>query len=95
MTTEVKMTTEEKKYDRNYFHLVKYHSDDEYRQKIISRVVSNRKHLNEVRRYNHYKKLSEDIEYLKECKSKGLRVRNCPEEFLDKINNSLELLKVV
>lgn len=89
------MTTEEKKYDRNYFHLVKYHSDDEYRQKIISRTVENRKHLNEVRRYNHYKKLSEDIEYLKECKSNGLRIRNCPEEFLDKINNSLEMLKVV
>jgi signal recognition particle GTPase len=82
------------KLDRNFCHLIKYHTDDEYRQKIISRAAANRKHLVEVKRYNHYKKLSEDIEYLKECKNKGLRIRNCPEEFLEKITQSLELFDV-
>ena len=32
-------------------------------------------------RYNHYKRLTEDKQYLEECKSKGLRLRKVPEEF--------------
>ena len=75
--------------------LYRYQIDTDYRAVYIKRVIENTKQYRMNDRYNHYKKLSEDIEYLKECKSKGLRIRNCPVEFLDKINNSLEMLKVV
>jgi hypothetical protein len=66
---------------KNYSHLTNYHLDAEYRQKIIMKATENNKKLVELKRYNHYKRLTEDPEYLKEQMSKGLRLRKVPEEF--------------
>ena len=70
--------------------LVKYHTDPEYREMYIRRSTENTKQHRISERYNHYKKLIEDNEYLLVCKTKGLRIRNCPEEFLGTLR---ELLK--
>ena len=66
-----------------YNHLLKYHTNPEYRQMMIKRSVINDRADEAKRRYNHYKRLTEDKEYLEECKSKGLRLRKVPEEFLE------------
>jgi hypothetical protein len=63
--------------------LIKYHTDPEFREMYIKRSCENTKHRRIIDRYNHYKKLTEDKEYLLECKIKGLRIRNCPEEFIE------------
>jgi hypothetical protein len=65
------------------YHLMKYHSDEEYRKLAIQRAVINDRNDEAKRRYNHYKRLIEDIEYFNECKTKGLRLRKVPEEFVE------------
>jgi hypothetical protein len=74
--------------------LDRYHNEKEYRELYIKKATENKKQHRIINRYNHYKKLSEDIEYLQECENNGLRIRNCPEEFLEKISQSLEMLQI-
>lgn len=70
--------------------LIKYHTDPEFREMYIKRASENKQQQRIKNRYIHYKKLTEDKEYFMECKSKGLRIRNCPEEFVGILR---ELLK--
>jgi hypothetical protein len=67
----------------NYYHLMKYHTDEEYRKSIIKRASQSKMDNYANARYNHYKRLTEDKNYLEECKSKGLRLRKVPEEFAE------------
>ena len=67
------------KYNRNAWHLNKYHNDEEYKRLIIERDRIRTKQ----EQYNHYKRLVEDPIYLRERQEKGLRLRNVPEEFKD------------
>ena len=70
---------------KNHSHLMKYHLNQEYRDFIKAKATENKKKNDEIRIYNHYKRLVEDPEYLEECKNKGLRFRKVPEEFVKKI----------
>ena len=62
---------------------IKYHTDPEFRQMYIKRSCENTQKRRIIDRYTHYKRLTEDNEYFLECKNKGLRIRNCPDEFLE------------
>lgn len=75
---------------KNHSHLMKYHLNTEYRENIIEKAKISNITVRENKRYNHYKRLTEDMEYLEECKRKGLRLRQVPEEFVEKLK---ELIK--
>jgi hypothetical protein len=74
---------------RNYSHLYQYHTNEEYKHRINDKKTKQRN----VKQYNHYQKLAEDIEYLKECYIKGMRLRNVPPEFEETIRNNIILIK--
>ena len=78
---------------KNHSHLMKYHLNEEYREKIKMKASESKKKNDEIRIYNHYKKLIENPEYLEECKNKGLRIRKVPEEFKEAIYNLLKVKK--
>lgn len=75
---------------KNHSHLMKYHLNQEYRDNIKMKATESKKKNDEIRIYNHYKKLVENSEYLADCKSKGLRIRKVPDEFREKLYTLLE-----
>ncbi len=75
---------------KNHSHLMKYHLNKDYRDIIKAKATESKKKNDEIRIYNHYKRLTEDPVYLEECKSKGLRLRKVPDEFFEILKEILK-----
>lgn len=75
---------------KNHSHLMKYHLNQEYRDIIKLKATESKKKNDEIRIFNHYKRLVEDPQYLEECKNNGLRLRKVPEEFIDKLKQLMK-----
>lgn len=75
---------------KNFSILSKYHLCEEYRTNIKekAKICIYKKRAED--RFKHYEKLANDDEYFIDCKLKGLRIQNPPEEFKDILNEKLK-----